>query len=169
MSWRVLYIEESEHLSLYLTNIKVRKGIEDFLIPIKDVHTIILDNYKINLSVHLINALTKANVNVVLCGVDHLPQSVLTPIKGNHMSSLVLREQVLWSDELKAQIQQLIIRLKIENQSRLIEFLFNDNMLWKRFQEFKNEVLPGDIGNREGLVAKMYFRRLFGEIGRAHV
>ena len=96
MSWRVLYIEESDKLSLYLDNIKVIKNDEEILVPIKDIHSLIVDNYKILLSVHLLNALSHANVNVVLCGVDHLPQTIFFPLFGNSNAAASLKKQLKW-------------------------------------------------------------------------
>ena len=94
MSWRVIYIEDSDRLSLYLDNMKVIKNDEDILIPISDIHTIILDNYKINLSVHLINALSKENVNLIICGIDHLPQTIVIPYSGHKLSFGMLKKQL---------------------------------------------------------------------------
>lgn len=44
MSWRIIYISESEQLKLYLDNLKVVKGEHEVLIPLSDIHTIVVDN-----------------------------------------------------------------------------------------------------------------------------
>lgn len=162
MSWRVIYIEESENLSLYLDNMKVIKNDIEYLIPINDIHTIILDNYKINLSVHLINALTKQNVNLVVCGIDHLPSSIVLPHSGNKLSFQMLNKQLLWDDNLKKEIQRFIIKNKIKNQLNLLKFLKKSDYVINKLFDFYNEVELGDQTNREGLSAKMYFKELFG-------
>lgn len=163
MSWRVLYVEESEHLSLYLDNIKIIKDGEDLLIPISDVHTLILDNYKINLSVHLLNALTQGNVNVVLCGVNHLPQSIVFPNSGHHLSTIMLKKQLAWSDQEKQFIQKHIVTNKIRMQYKLLIHRKVSQQIYEKLIQYSNEVTPGDSTNREGLASKMYFRALFGE------
>lgn len=163
MSWRILYVESTDNLSLNLDNLNIKRDGENIRIPISDLHTVILDNYKINLSVHLINALTKGNVNLVLCGVDHLPQSVIHPVAGHHQAFMQLMFQFNWSLIIKQKIQQLIVKNKIENQVRLLKYLGLDTPTITALEYFHNEVEKGDATNREGLSAKMYFRTLFGD------
>lgn len=163
MSWRVIYVEESEYLSLYLDNIKVKKGDEDILLPISDIHTIILDNYKTTLSVHLINALTKNNVNVVVCGIDHLPESLIIPIAGSYYAPKMFLKQLSWDDNLKKRLHKKIIISKITNQKELLKSINPISPVIKTLDKYILEVVDGDITNREGLAAKVYFRALFGE------
>ncbi len=40
MSWRIIYIENSHKVSLYLGNIKIEDGEENYIIPISDINTI---------------------------------------------------------------------------------------------------------------------------------
>lgn len=163
MSWRILYVESSDTLQLYLDNLKVVKKDLEYLVPISDLHTVILDNYKILLSVHLINALSNANVNVVLCGIDHMPKSLIHPVAGHSLSPLYLREQLDWNDEMKGILQQMIIKNKIGNQIHVLEHIDADKELIKKMYEFERNVGLFDQTNREGLSAKMYFRSMFGE------
>jgi len=163
MSWRVLFVEESEYLSLYLDNIKIVKNEEDILVPISDIHTIILDNYKITLSVHLINALTTANINVVLCGINHLPQSIIFPNSGHHLTTIMLKKQLAWNDQLKQSIQKHIVINKIRMQRKLLIFQKASSQASEKLLQYSQEVLMGDTSNREGLSSKIYFRALFGE------
>lgn len=166
MGWRILYIEESDYLSLYLDNIKVKKNDDEVTLPISDLHTLILDNYSTVLSVHLINALAENNVNVVLCGVDHLPKSTITPIVGNQQMPLFLRKQIEWPIKIKAFVHQSIVKSKIENQVALLKFFKKEKSVIEHISNYSIEVEPGDVTNREGLAAKMYFRELFGSTFR---
>lgn len=163
MSWRILYIEETEKLSLYLDNIKIHFDQEELLVPLSDVHSVILDNYKTTLSVHLINALSKNNINIVVCGIDHLPQSTVIPLFGNHLAPQVLKKQVSWPEDIKKFIQQKIIIHKIDAQYKLLSHIKVNKDILNKIQRFKEEVSPGDPQNREGLTAKMYFRQLYGQ------
>lgn len=163
MSWRILYVESSDTLQLYLDNVKVVKSDQEFLIPISDLHTIILDNYKILLSVHLINALASANVNVVLCGVNHIPNTTIHPISGHSQSPQILKKQINWDSKFKLNMHKLIIKNKISNQIKTLEKICFDYNLISHLNSFLDNVLPGDVNNREGLVSKMYFRKLFGD------
>ena len=73
MSHRIIYIEKCECLRLYLDNLKVEWKDDELLLPISDIQILVIDNYKSNLSVPLINKLTENNVCTILCGIDHLP------------------------------------------------------------------------------------------------
>ncbi len=162
MSWRVLYIEESDKLSLYLDNIKVIRRDEDILVPINDIHSLIVDNYKILLSVHLLNALSKANVNVVLCGVDHLPQTIIFPIFGNSRAADSLKEQLSWDEFRKAMIHQEIVKVKIKHQLFLLKHINKHAKEIQHLKKYMAEVELNDKTNREGLAAKQYFQGIFG-------
>ncbi len=163
MSWRVIFIEDSEHISLYLDNIKIIKDQNDILIPLCDINTLIIDNYKLNLTVQLMNALTKYNINVVFCGIDHLPESSLIPLSGHHLAAQKLSNQLMWSDQIKRRIHAFIIKLKIRMQKNLLYHFQCDYNAIKLINNMENDVQDGDQTNREGLVAKIYFKALFGQ------
>lgn len=162
MSWRILYIEESDKLSLHLDNIKIIKNDEELLVSINDIHSLIIDNYKILLSVHLLNALSKANVNVVLCGVDHLPQTILFPLFGNSNAAQSLKEQLNWDKFNKEIAQQEIVKTKIKHQKELLKYVDKNNQEIVLLEKYEKEVELADKTNREGLAAKQYFKALFG-------
>lgn len=163
MSWRVLYIEESDKLSLYLDNIKITKNDENILVPIGDIHSLIIDNYKILLSVHLINALSKANVNVVFCGVDHLPQTIFFPLFGNFNAAESLKVQLKWNHLRKEIVHQEIVKVKIKHQKLLLKYLHKRGSETDNLKKYIKEVELADKTNREGLAAKQYFQALFGK------
>lgn len=163
MSWRIIYIEESEYLSLYLDNIKIRRKDDEIIIPLSDIHSLIIDNYKSVLSVNLLNKCVEYKVNVLLCGIDHMPKSLIYPIRGNNQTPKMLRAQINWNEDIKNILQMKIVKGKILNQKQVLERHEKDLKVIKRLEGFMEEVEPGDVTNREGLSAKMYFRELFGK------
>jgi len=165
MGWRVLYIDEGEYLSLYIDNVKItnRKVDKELIIPIKDLHTLIIDNYRTVLSVQLMNAFTRHNVNVVFCDVDHLPKSILVPQHGNNQSSSMLHRQIGWSENIKQTVHTEIVRAKLHNQMNLLKYLDKDQDVIFKIQSYLDEVEIADATNREGLAAKIYFKALFGK------
>lgn len=64
MGWRTLYIEDSHKVSLYLNNLKVENGVEQYVVPIADIDTVIFNNYKMYMTVQL---LCKLSQNECLC------------------------------------------------------------------------------------------------------
>lgn len=162
MSHRVIYIENCEYLRLHLDNLKVEYKDDELLLPISDIQILVIDNYKSSLSVPLINKLMDNNVCTIICGIDHLPKSYILPMNGHFAQSGNIHKQIQWNEDYKKILHQKIVKAKIYNQ---IEILKKNNksfdVIQKLFQ-FMEEVELGDITNREGLAAKMYFREMFG-------
>lgn len=164
MGWRIVYLEEAESAKLYLDNIKIiRSNLVEITIPLSDIHTLIIDNPKISLTVQLINKCSEYNVNLILCGIDHMPATIIQPFSGNKMASLVLRKQLRWEVNMKSNVHQKIIQNKIRNQRRTLEFFNASKEVIDKLGQYEREVSIGDKTNREGLAAKVYFRELFGE------
>lgn len=165
MGWRVVYIEEGTNLSLYLDNVKVsRKAKDDILIPLQDIHSIIIDNYKLVLTVQLMNRCMHHNINIVTCGIDHLPEAIVLPQSGHYAQAKVIRNQVLWDTERKALLHQKIVQQKINNQIQACVICNVDKGLlnFQKLTNYMNQVEIGDKTNREGLAAKVYFSLIFG-------
>jgi len=163
VAWRIVYIEESEQLSLYLDNLKVHSKTGEVLFPIDDIQTLVIDNYKTTLSVQLINKLTQSNVNIILCGLDHLPVSYCLPFGSYHASALMIRKQVAWKADFKKVLHQKIVQAKIENQNEILRKHNADYKVIDKLNQFISEVEEGDKTNREGLSARLYFWELFGK------
>ena len=135
----------------------------EILIPISDIMILVIDNYKSVLSVPLINKLTEKNVCTILCGVDHLPQSYILPLNGHFSQSGNIKKQIEWNDEHKKLVHQLIVKAKILNQIEILKMNDKSSEVIFKLYEFYDQVLLDDTTNREGLVAKMYFRELYGD------
>lgn len=162
MSHRVLYIEKCENLKLYLDNLKVLVDNNEILFPISDIMILVIDNYKSNLSVPLINKLVENNVCTILCGIDHLPKTQILPVNGHFSQSGNINKQIQWNKERKDLVHQLIVKAKIYNQIEILKTNDKNFEVIQKLFQFIEEVEPGDTSNREGLAAKMYFREMYG-------
>lgn len=162
MGWRILYVEECEYLNLYLDNLKIVNQTGELLIPINDIHTLIVDNYKTVLSTQLINKLTSNHVNIVLCGLDHLPASCVLPINGNYKAVERLMNQLAWSSQMKGSMRQSIVKAKILNQREILLLCDKDADHCKRMYDYASTVEYNDKMNNEGVAARVYFETLFG-------
>lgn len=162
MGWRILYIEQANSMKLYLDNIKVTNDLSEVTIPLSDIHTIVIDNQTVTITVPLINKCSEYNVNLVFCSIEHMPKAFLNPLNGNYQTPSILKKQIEWSQKSKDYIWQKIVINKIDNQNNLLKSLNKNSEVINRINDFTKEVDIGDSGNREGLAAKMYFRELFG-------
>ena len=162
MGWRIIYIEQANSMKLYLDNIKVTNDLGEVTIPLSDIHTIVVDNQTVTLTVPLINKCSEYNINMVFCSLEHMPKAFINPLNGNYQAPGILKKQMNWRDELKDIIWSKIVANKINNQNELLKSLNKNIEVINRINEFINEIDAGDTLNREGLAAKMYFRELLG-------
>lgn len=163
MSWRILYIENSHKVSLYLNNLKIEDGDEFYVVPIADINTVIFNNYKMYMTAQLLCKLSQANVCVIICEKNGLPEVVLNPLNGSYVTFRNQDLQMNLSQERRDELWKCLIKTKIANQLAVLADLGKDRAAFDKIKQFQEEVLAGDESNREGLAAKMYFRALFGK------
>ena len=163
MSWRILYIENSHKVSLYLNNLKIEDGDESYVVPIADINTVIFNNYKMYMTAQLLCKLSQANVCVIICEKNGLPEVVLNPLNGSYVTFRNQELQMNLSQERRSELWQYLIKTKIANQLAVLTDMGKDGAVYNKLKQFQDEVLAGDESNREGLAAKMYFRALFGK------
>lgn len=92
-----------------------------------------------------------------------MPISQLIPFAGNCLSSKIFKEQLLWDDKSKGIIWKKIVYHKIKNQLYVLKENKINNGFIEMIENLQLNILDYDVSNREGLVAKIYFRALFGE------
>jgi len=163
MSWRVVYIENSEKLQLYLDNLKVLREDTELLIPLSDIHTIIVDNQQTVVTGRLINKLAKYHILMIFCDDKHLPNNYIISPHSHYQSSKTLKKQINWTIEMKQRMWQELVQIKIYNQASVLSYLKRDNKVTHQLYSLADEVQPADKTNREGYAAKLYFQTLFGE------
>lgn len=162
MSWRIVYISEAEEMKLYLDNLKVIKEEQEVLIPLSDIHTIVVDNSRTVVTGNLMNKLAQYHILLIFCDDNHHPNVFSLGLYSHYRVYGVLQKQINWTTEAKEKMWQRIVQIKIRNQASLLEYLEKDPNVTNRLRNFANQVEIGDCTNREGHAAKLYFNELFG-------
>ncbi|GAB2492792.1 type II CRISPR-associated endonuclease Cas1 [Alkalibacterium psychrotolerans] len=162
MSWRIVYIEKADQLKLYLDNLKVVRDESEILIPLSDIHTIIVDNQQTVVTGRLINKLSKYHILLVFCDDKHLPNSYVLSPHSHHQSSKVLKKQINWSSDTMEEMWKQIIQIKIYNQASVLVHLKRNEPVIHQLYSLAETVQQADHSNREGHAAKLYFKELFG-------
>ena len=160
MSWRTVVISGNAKLDYQLGYLVVR-GKETTKIYINEIAILIVESTAVSLTAYLLNELTKKKVKIVFCDERRNPVSELVSYYGSHDTSLKVRRQIEWSGPDKTLLWTEIVSEKIRRQALLLdkyglsgaELLFN----------YVEEILQGDVTNREGHAAKVYFNTLFGK------
>lgn len=161
MSWRQVVITGCAKLDYKMDYLVVRKQEETRKVYIGEIALLLIESTDVSLTTTLISELIKKKVKVIFCDEKHNPQSELLSFYGCHDSSLKIKQQMLWDEEVKRMIWTEIVTEKIRNQMNVLsKFGYREQA--DMLKSYIFEIRPGDETNREGHAAKVYFNALFG-------
>lgn len=129
-------------------------------VPVEDVGVVLLEHQQTSVTLPLLNALAENEVQVVICNSKGMPSAMVQSMNSNNLQGETLRNQMACGEVLKKQLWKQVVEAKIRNQSSLLDSVGeNGNVL----KPFYTNVRSGDVDNREGIAARIYFQHLFGE------
>lgn len=163
MSWRSIYISESEKLSLYLDSLSIRKDETDYKIPLKDIGTIVVENNKTIFTLKILNKFIEYGITLITCDDEHNPCGMLVPTNSHSRQYKIVIKQISWLEAEKNEIWKEIIIQKLINQREVLIKLNKSIDVIKKMTLYIESVETGDITNREGIGAGLYFRELYGK------
>ena len=160
MSWRTVVISQNAKLDYQIGYLVVR-GKETRKIHLNEISTLIVENTAVSLTAYLLSELMKNKIKVIFCDEKRNPSSELLPYYGCHDTSQKIRRQMEWGTEQKQAVWTEIVTDKISKQSDLLERLGLPEA--EMLRQYVAELEFGDVTNREGHAAKVYFNTLFGK------
>ncbi len=129
-------------------------------VPIEDVGVVLLEHQQTSVTLPLLNALAENEVQVVICNDKGMPNAMVQSMNSNNLQGETLRNQIACGEVLKKQLWKQVVEAKIRNQASLLDSVGeNGNVL----KPFYTNVRSGDVDNREGIAARIYFQHLFGD------
>ncbi|MCR5736972.1 MAG: type II CRISPR-associated endonuclease Cas1 [Eubacterium sp.] len=162
MSWRTVVVTGNTKLDYKLGYLVVRKQGDIKQVHLSEIEVLMVESTAVSLTSMLLCELVKNKINVVFCDNKHNPISELVSIYGSHDTSAKVREQVTFSDDIKARVWTKIVEDKIRKQKELLwEVNCQDES--KLLQTYIDDIQYNDSTNREGHAAKVYFNALFGK------
>lgn len=158
MGWRSIIVTQHAKLTYVSNMMKVQTddGINE--IPLDDIDTLLISTTQAVLSSFLLNQLAIRKINVVFTDNRQMPSSRLCPLQGR--SDKTIEKQINWDDKRKAILWTKIIYSKIQNQINLLKI---KGLEYQDLQEELSKLEINDLSNREAMVARKYFQRLFGK------
>lgn len=129
-------------------------------IPIEDIGVVLLENQQTTITLPLLNALTESEVQVIICNSKGMPSAMIQSMNSNNLQGETLRNQIACGEVLKKQLWKQVVEAKIKNQASLLNSVGEDGNVLKPFY---SNVRSGDVDNREGIAARIYFQHLFGD------
>lgn len=159
MGWRTVLISGRAKLDLKLNNMVVRKE-ETTKIHIKEISILIIDSVTVSITTALIEKLVEEKIKIIFTDSSHNPIGEIVNYYNKHDSVLAIKKQIKWSEKTKKQVWTYIIQEKIRKQRDHLKSFGLDS--YKILDKYIEEIELGDITNREGHAAKVYFNSLFG-------
>ncbi len=143
------------HLSVRRRQLVLERGGEELRqIPLEDAGMVVVDHPQTTYTHSALSELAAADAVVVLCGADHLPCGILLPLANHSQVVTRLRDQIRAKVPVRKRLWRQIVRAKILAQARL---LADESIAQKQLVELARQVRSGDISNREGVAAKIYW------------
>lgn len=160
MSWRTVVISSNAKLD-YQIGYMVVRGEKTTKIHLNEIGMLIVESTAVSMTSYLLSELMKNKIKVVFCDEKRNPCSELVSYYGSHDTSSKIRKQIEWTKDDKDHIWTEIVSEKIKQQALMLQRYQKEeaNMLF----EYMEEIEFGDITNREGHAAKVYFNTLFGK------
>lgn len=161
MGFRTVVVNSRSKLEHRLNFLIIRSETER-RIYINEINTLIVQSTAVSLTASLLSELVKNNVKVVFCDEKCNPTAELMPYYGAHNTSKRIKKQTQWLKETKDKVWKTLIVKKILSQSELLEkkgFSSEAKML----KDYAENVTDGDVTNREGHSAKVYFNAVLPE------
>lgn len=159
MSWRTVVISKNAKLDYQLGYLVVRN--QDVVkIHINEIAVLIIETTSVSLTAALLCELTKKKVKIIFCDEKRNPSSELIPYYGSHDTSMKVRKQIAWSEDIKTAVWTEIVTEKIRKQAENLEHWNQGES--ELLYEYISQMEFGDATNRDGHAAKVYFNALFG-------
>lgn len=129
-------------------------------IPLCDIWVIIIDNPQVSITASLMGQVNDAGIGVLFCGSNHMPNGLALPIGAHSRHAEIVEHQLAISKPLRNQLWAKIVRRKIENQARALEFTGGKPCDIEKILSYARGVQSNDKTHREGAAASEYFSKL---------
>ena len=130
-------------------------------IHLSEIAVVVIESTAVSLTAYLLCEMANRKINIIFCDQKRNPHGVYLPLYGSHNTSQKVRSQFNWTAEAKADIWQAVVKRKILGQASVLKHVDHpkEELMLKSYIQ---QVEPGDVTNREGHAAKVYFNALFG-------
>ncbi len=154
-------ITKPSKLDFNMGYLVVRDTESTIKIHLSEISVLIIETTACSITTALMCELINKKVKVIFCDEKRSPISELTAYYGSHDCSLKLKSQIEWNETTKSGVWTSIVAEKIKNQARYLKHLGLEQ--YQMLDRYVEELEFGDVTNREGHAAKVYFNALFGK------
>jgi len=162
VGYRQVIIKKSEKLHFKDNQLIIEKEDNKTKVPLEDINYILIEDSSIIITTRLLAELGKNAISLIVCDEKFDPTAIMYPYNYHFKQLDVFTHQLEIDDDIKNEFWNQIVKRKIENSIRVLEMTSKEEFPISKLNEYISEVVDGDVKNREGLAAKMYFRSIFG-------
>ena len=162
MGYRQVIIRKSEKINFKDNQLIVNKDNKINKVPLEDINFVLIEDSTTIITSRLLAEFGKNGIALIVCDEKYNPTSIMYPYNYHFKQLEILNYQLQVDQSINKEFWNLIVKRKIENSIRVLEMTSKEEFPISKLNQYKNEIVDGDIKNREGLAAKMYSKGLFG-------
>lgn len=162
MGYRQIIIKKSEKLHFKDNQLIIDKEENSTKVPLEDINYVLIEDSSTTLTARLLAEFGKNAISLIICDEKFNPSAIMYPYNYHFKQLDVFSHQLEIDESIKKEFWNQIVKRKIENSVRVLEMTSKEEFPISKLNEYTSEIIEGDIKNREGLAAKIYFRCLFG-------
>lgn len=152
---------DKRHLSRYRGFLIVSEDHAELgRVPLDDILAIIVHANGVTYSNSLLAELARRGALVVICGANHSPLAIITPIDGHHAQAGRIQAQWAAKQPLSKQLWKILVIAKIKMQAAALA-AFGQNA--ERLNHLATRVKSGDPENIEAQAARYYWPLFMGK------
>lgn len=161
MGYRQVVIHSSEKVNFGDNQLLINKDNKIIKVPLEDISYVLIEDPKTIITTRLLAEFGKNSIALIVCDEKFIPASIMFPYNYNYKQLDVFNRQIKMDDKIKNEYWGLVVKRKLENSVRVLEMTSKDIDVIEKIKKYTDEIRDGDVTNREGLAAKMYFRSIF--------
>lgn len=143
-------------------NYMIHRAEKETRINLDEINSLIIQSTQVSLTSALLSELIDKKIKVIFCDSKNNPQSELIPYYAAYNVKEKIEAQMAITDSAKNRVWKEIIIQKIRQQALNLEYM-DLRESKNKLEYYILEVEEGDVTNREGHAAKVYFNSLFGK------
>lgn len=134
-------------------------------ISLNDIMAVVVENCRCKITGILQVNLIEQNIPLIICNEKYRPVLQSIGLYNHFQVALRINEQINWSREKKIKLWSKIVKRKIKNQRKLLEFTDKSELAISKLLSYEQNVLLKncDYEKQEAIAARVYFQELFGK------
>ena len=166
MGWKIVHLTTPCKIKVKSFNLLLLfyKTQEEKILVIKDINFILFDNNQFSITAQAIELLASQNIATLFIDKSFHPSAILLPYYRHSTITEIAHHQISISSEFRDKIWQEIIKAKIYNQSKVLEFFNIDK--FQNLLNLRDRVALYDTYNHEAQSARVYWGVIFDKFKR---